>query len=212
MKDRDDISAGLLRHVRELTKPIRHVAVYQVRDPKSHRMKDKLHNVLHPSLIDQLREHMSDPPAPEESVMRGAYESRPPLHSDSLDALIRIEAWSARLLNVKYRKPLRPTVEENLAGLLGVATGLDDDGLADLAREVEHWHGWAQTITAWVSPPWQPSAACPLCERRNGLRVRLESASAVCVHCGERWTRDNIGLLAEHVRGEADKVGGVECA
>jgi hypothetical protein len=202
----------LAGYVNELTQPIPHDALHDVYDPVSHRRKTMTHHTDQPSLLDQLRQALVPAPDQDEGASTGgSYESRPPLNSDALDCLMRIEAWSARWVSVGLSMALRPDVEGNLRALVGAGAAMEDDRLDSLVWEVRSWHVWARTVTDWQAPPWRPHCPCPHCEHRGGLRVKLDTHTAVCTACGAVWGPESIGILADHVRecGEDQRVAAV---
>lgn len=206
MRGREELLDQIRHDVTELVEErTQHVMFSAVEARLQQRSK---HTTKVPSLLEQLRAGL-EPGADAEAAMGGAYGSRPALRSDCLDALLRIEVWSARWVSRDFGLRLRDTVEANLRALIGASTTAGDEDLRELARDVGHWWRVARTITGWDSPPWRPNVACMACERKGGLRVRLESKTAVCVECGETWDESTIGLLADHVRlmtgGEGDR-------
>jgi hypothetical protein len=194
-----------------LTNPI------QVREPiydqiRGHRQLKRMWIATVPSLITQLRAAVQPGVAYQEdegSGGRSTPRSIPPARIDAVSALLRIEAaagvWCNRA-DIAWRESLTA----NLRALVGAQLHSDDQ--AELLTDLRHWYGWASVLSGWQRPPWRPDAACPVCETKHSLRVRLERKTAVCVDCGVVWTENEIGLLAEHVRqqgmaGEARHVG-----
>jgi len=83
----------------------------------------------------------------------------------------------------------------------------DDEGAwCCTAHHIEHdvrrWWHQARIITGWDSAPYRPFSTCPVCEHRGGLRINLELQAGFCVECRAIWPREQIGLLADHIRAE----------
>lgn len=99
-------------------------------------------------------------------------------------------------------------LKDNLRQLVGLATGpgVRDVDLRDLAADVARFHRWASVLAGWEQPPRALRASCPLCEKRGTLRVRALEREGMCVHCGGTWDRATIGILAEHVRAEGERL------
>lgn len=200
----DDLTVLLTEAVNDLTRSRTH------REPVmryEHGCWTRTHHLSNtPSLLEQLR-HAIEPGGTGDTG-RGVPGSRPTARLDAIDTLIRIEASVAAWLTLRCLQPLRLTVEDNLRALVGCAADLDDPVRWDLTREARRWVTWARVTTGWEVPAFRPDNTCPLCARRGGLRVRAgdgvssSEASATCVECGETWTTDTIGLLAEHIRSE----------
>ena len=174
------------------------------------------HQTQVPSLIRQLRDAIE--PSSSAQSGRSSFSSRPSARLDAIDTLLRIEVASAHWLTSVCRKPLRPTVEDNLRALVGAAPDLTEVQQWDLTREARRWATWGRVMTGWEVPAFRPNNTCPLCASRGGLRVRVGDgvssyeSSAVCVDCGEAWDSANIGLLAEHIRSENDDAPGMMTA
>ena len=188
-----------------LTNPIR------VREPIVHVTWDhnrnrKRETVYHthtlPSLIDQLAAAImpGEVYVEDNGKVFRMPQSTPAARIEAIDACLAIEAGAA-MWCTRLSIRLRDCAERNLRALVGVQVDSDTAGaiLVDLRR----WYGLAATLTGWERPAWRPDAPCPLCGQR-GLRVRLDRRTAACAHCGESWTPDTIGLLAEHVRQVAE--------
>lgn len=130
--------------------------------------------------------------------------SRPNASIEAIDALASIDDESSRLFTYLGGTD-RGDVAGNLRGLIGRATPLDDDTQTYLASCASRWASRAKSVTGWEVEPFKPENTCPLCAQKRTLRIRAFSASDVhasCVSCGEVWTPDTVGLLAEHIRWE----------
>ena len=71
-----------------------------------------------------------------------------------------------------------------------------------IEHDVRRWWHQARIITRWDSAPYRPFSTCPVCEHRGGLRINLELQAGFCVECRAVWPREQIGLLADHIRTE----------
>lgn len=199
--------ADISHHVNDLTRPLHHRHLFT--DAEARLQGRRLHTAAFPSLLDQLRATTRPTkPGGEEDPMRGIFESRPSARLDALAALIHIDHWSTLWLTRDLGRKPRHTTEDTLRGIVGAAaTTHDPDTLRLLHRDVASWARMARITTGWERPPYTPRGSCPACEHRGTIRVRLDERIALCVDCGEQWTPDTIGILAEHIRwqhGEAD--------
>lgn len=166
--------------------------------------KTFVHQHTLPSLIDQLAAAIMPGEVYVEDTGGKIYrmpQSTPAARIEAIDASLTIDAGAA-LWCSRLRITLRETADRNLRALVGAQ--VDSDTAGDILADLRRWYGLAATLTGWERPAWRPDAPCPLCAQR-GLRVRLDRRTAACAACGESWTPDTIGLLAEHVRqvGEA---------
>ena len=187
--------------INELTQPRTHVERF-TRDT-GHGPVTRRWSMRVGSLLDQLGLCVSPGTGIDLAAGHAVPGSRPTASIEALDALMAIDVEVAQLAD--YHDVKREDIIGNLRGLLGVATGSDDAEQSYLAVRAERWVSRAKSVTGWADPVWRPDNSCPLCEERRSLRVRIMSASemhASCVHCGETWTPDTIGLLAEHIRYE----------
>lgn len=201
MTDRDDLLQQIAADVRALVEPYDHDEPYPVHEV----IKGKLtlvihkHPTRHPSLLDQLGEAVEQSTSAEDG--KRAFGSKPTARLEAVDKLLQIDAAAAMWLNVRLGRPLRPTIAANLRGLVGEATRIPrHEQLEALGRDVHRWLVWAQVVTGWDSPPWKPNVACPVCDEKGTLRVRLVRKTALCTDCNETWDEATIGLLADHCR------------
>jgi hypothetical protein len=183
------------------------VNVHTLVDPYQHReeltpMAARLHGhkayvVLHPALLDQLRDAVHPGTYDNEPGMRFACASRPPASEDALDALIRIESAVAWWLTIEFKRSLRGIVEANLRALVGASTepGRTPSQLGDLAYESSRWVTWARTETGWQARPLTIPDPCPRCDRPHSIRVRRPDADhAWCSQCGTAWSEHHPDL------------------
>jgi hypothetical protein len=182
-----------------LTNPI------QVREPvyywdDNRNRKVRYHRHTLPSLLDQLAAAVlpGEVYVEDEGHVRRTPSSCPPARLEAINACLIIEAGAA-LWMVRTGLTMRETADRNLRALVGAT--VDSDTSRDILADLRRWYGMAATLTGWERPPWRPSAPCPICDHNGGLRVRLDRQTANCVECGEAWTPDTIGLLAQYVAG-----------
>lgn len=187
-----------------LTNPI------QVREPihywdVNRNRKVKYYEHRLPSLLDQLHNAVIPGEAYVEDDgghIHRTPRSIPPARLEAINAIIQIEAGAAQWVR-RSNLALRPSVASNVRAMVSAAQ-VDSDTAELILIDLRRWYGWAATLTGWERPAWRPAAACPICDTRGTLRVRLDRSTAVCVACGAAWTPVNIGLLAEHVRQVAE--------
>lgn len=183
-----------------LTNPI------QVREPihywdANRNRKIKYYEHRLPSLLDQL--HAATVPGEvyiedQGGTVHRTPRSIPPARLEAINAIIQIEAGAA-LWVTRSHIAIRQTAASNIRALVSVAQTDSDTAIAILT-DLRRWYGWAATLTGWERPSWRPAVPCPICEARGSLRVRLDRQTAMCVSCGEGWTPETVGLLAEHLR------------
>lgn len=181
-----------------LTQPIHHVERIYDRDLHRNRKLRRVYTVTLPSILDQLAAAIVPG---EVYVEEGAGaklipQSTPPAQLEAINAILTIEAGAAHWC-MRAGLPMRETATGNIRSLVGA--NLDSGTGNELLSQLRRWYGTAATLTGWLSPPWTPQAPCPLCDSRQ-LRVRLDRQTATCIGCGEAWSDDTIGLLADHCR------------
>lgn len=182
--------------VDELTRSHPHRERYNRDDRgRRNRTRSRYHVTKMPSLLDQL-EHAR--PLTGMDTRSGGYESRPTANLEALDAYHRIHTESARLLHQRHQ-PTGGTTTDRVRRLHPIA--LTDP---DAATAIRRWWAQARVLTGWDTRPWRPDNTCPMCGELRSLRIRWHDEVALCVHCDETWDPTNIGLLAEHIRLEAD--------
>jgi hypothetical protein len=197
----------LLTAADELTDPRRHVEVL-TGHYWDHNRNRKTRTVRRTTTLPSLLKQLADAVVPGETYVendasRPGFRSTPPARLDAIDRLLAIEAAAARWVT-SIGLTLRPDTAGNIRTLVGIAGTLDSDTLDALLTEVTTWRVWAATVTGWLTPPWRPRAACPICDSRDTLRVRLDQKTACCMGCGEAWSESEIGLLADHIRAEGE--------
>lgn len=196
----------------DLVEHTRHHEPYTVqrRNPDgTHTLVTRRWQTENPPLLEQLGTAVAQSAAVEEGP-RAGFASKPAARIDAIDALARItrdvEAWLRRLdLPIPYVPGVYGTSEVDLkVGVRRVAAAEQLEPRA-IARDVRSWWILARTVTGWDSPAWRPRASCPNpdCEVVDGLRVRLDVSTAVCVECWEQWDETTIGILADHIIAES---------
>lgn len=186
--------------VNELTKPRQTVSQVGYWDRSRHR-KLRTHTVTHAPLLVELANVGGG--GSQSGDERGARypTSRPPLRLDALDAqraiLAGVLTWLERLAAES-----RGGLYADLGQLVGLALPLPDSLAERVAHAAQGWATLAKVVTGFESAAFRPRAACPLCSEMQTLRVRVETASAACVACGEGWRKSDgtIYMLAEHIR------------
>lgn len=70
--------------------------------------------------------------------------------------------------------------------------------------DVRSWWVRARVLTGWDTAAVRLDGTCPLCGEHGSVRVRYSSQLATCTVCRETWDEASIGMLAEHIRMEAE--------
>lgn len=203
-KDLDDI----YETVTDLVRPrmlTQKVTAY-VHGPKGGEWRSKQRQIEIPSLIDQLQAVFVSSSGEQTG---SGFASRPNARVDAMDTLMRIDTeagnWVDQLGHI-----ISPDVKDNLRWLNEHAPHMTDgDQLHWLSRDVKGWGTCARVVTGWEVPAFKPDNTCPLCAKKGGLRIRTieEGAYGACMNCGESWTPETIGLLAQHIIVENDTPG-----
>lgn len=127
--------------------------------------------------------------------------SRPPLEVEALSRHDQITAaardWSYRLAVIP-----RGTPESTIRGLAATAAQADKADQEALAADLRRWTGWCRVYLGVEHIHTARGVRCPLsdCQALGSLRVNLTTSHGLCVACSATWDRDNIGVLAEHIR------------
>lgn len=192
----------------ELCNPQHRVERIQMPDGHKHLRVRRVWTVTLPSLLDQLagavvpgEAYTEDDPG-----TRGSFESRPAARLDAVDRLIAIEAGAAMWCR-RTGLALRETPAKNIRAMVGAAPTIGSDNQGALLHDLRAWRTWAATVTGWERPPDAPRVACLACERINTVRVRLHRKTACCLACGAWWDETTIGVLAEHIRANSERIG-----
>lgn len=181
--------------VDELTRSHTERSRYEIRG-RGRTTRSRYKVVSVPSLIHQLEHAVPHSTRDERSA--GGYQSRPTANVDAFDTWLRIDR-EARTLLEQLREPTHGTTTACVRRLFRAAPG--DRAVA---RELRRWWAQARVVSGWDAPAWRPRSSCPMCGETGGLRIRRDDKVGMCVDCGETWDPDTIGLLAEHIRLEAE--------
>lgn len=200
--------------VAELTRPHTNRTRYEVRG-RGRSVRSKYNQVKVPSLLHQLEHAVPQITRDERST--AGYESRPTAHLEALDTLMNIDQEVTLRLE-QLGKPTAGRPGQNARTLNGEVTArvrrvygslpelrtVDPKFARELERDLRRWHAQARVVTGWDTPPWRPDSTCPMCDERRTLRVRWHEEVGMCTHCFDTWDSTTIGLLADHVRLEAE--------
>lgn len=166
------------------------------------------HVTVRPSLIAQLRVAMTTS-STAESGARGGFGSKPSARLDALDALLRMDQETVRWIHTITRKPVDVDLSTEQLVLRVSSVGKGND---DVERDLRAWWLHARIVTGWDTPPFRPNNTCPVCKKRGGLRVRVDTQAGsvvthgLCVECKAQWTGDDgsFDRLAWWIRVEND--------
>lgn len=189
----------LAEMVHELTETHHHREHYTTRDHGFWYGRD--HVVPAPPLLDQLT--TTSPSGTGEERNGGGYASRPAARLEALDTMVNIDLEASRWVrDLGEDDPL--DTKACIRRLHGLHRSASGPTRREILRDVRRWWLQARIVSGWDSPAWRPDNTCPMCGERGGLRVRLGDRTALCVTCRETWDVTNIGLLADHIRGESE--------
>lgn len=169
-------------------------------DPDRHLMHPwftRTRTVEYPSLIRQLELAVAGSSA---GVSSSGYGSRPVVSVPAVDALGMMHREAIIWLRSRFRVAVSSDTAANLVTLAGRVQDLDEHQLSTLDGDVLRWWGRARIVTTWDSPPLKPHVPCMACEKRGGLRVKVDRMVAVCLDCGATWDSRTIGILGSHVQ------------
>lgn len=166
----------------------------------------------HPPLIAQVWGSVS-PSGQGGEVGSTTPSSKPSASLDSIDAAAHIDYQVGRWLEYLGADTHRDTIGavRLLYSLTPDLYRCDQDpanGCCDyhgVSKAIRTWWIRARVLTGWESPAWKPDATCPMCGERRTVSVRWSSEVATCTACYESWDSETIGLLAEHIRLEAEE-------
>lgn len=174
------------------------------------------HVTTNPPLIEQLWGSNANQAGEDAGGLGAAHpSSRPAANLDAIDAAARIDGASATWIVELGGKDPGDTIDRVLA-VHGLAAGVERCGRRagragdncctyhQIEVDVRSWWVQARVLTGWDSAAWKPDATCPLCAERRTVSIRWSSGLATCTSCHECWDGDNIGILAEHIRAEAE--------
>ena len=205
----------LLDYVHELTASHQHREHYVVRKGAMWYGRD--HTTQVPALLAQLV--AASPSGAVDERDNSGFGSRPTARLDALDTMARIDhdaaTWVRYLGLDDPGDKINPATEQSVPGsgtaacirLLGSLAGNQPKGVhAALTRDIRRWWTWARIVSGWDSAAWRPDNTCPMCGERRTLRINLAAEVGFCINdpCRETWDSSNIGLLADHIRTEAE--------
>lgn len=139
--------------------------------------------------------------------LSAGFESRPPgkyAPRELLDALNRdldlwlnwfgVEGWYSTPDKLRELRSTLPDLE-------------DRQTISECARELTQWAGRLRRY-AGLERMFRPRCACPQCDKVGTLTVWIDEDGrradrAQCHGCGAGWDVTTVGLLLEHIRGEA---------
>lgn len=208
---------GLSDYVRELCDRHTHAEHYTTREQQT--WVGRNHYSTAPPLVTQL--WAGDvPSAAVDDGPRSAYGSKPTARLDALDTAAAIDRAASRWVRLLGHDDPADEIDKR-TGLPKVGTGTircirlvaaiaqleGPETRREIERDVRRWWIRARVVTGWDSPAWEPDATCPMCGKRGTIRVRLADRVAACGNdaCGATWEPETIGLLADHIRGEAEE-------
>lgn len=207
----------MAEHVRELTAWHTHREPYEY--DAEHAGGGSTHYVAdwatqHPPLLTQLDQSIS-PSGQGGEVGAGTPGSRPTANLDAIAAACDIDLAAAR-----WVRDLGEDDPQNTIGLILKLHGLSASvhrcdrasGRAGancctyhcIEVDVRAWWVRARVLTGWDTKARKLDGTCPLCGERGTVQVRLSSGLGACTHCHETWDGETIGILAEHMRAEAE--------
>lgn len=199
--------------VRELTEPTTHQARYDY----DHNGTSYTANwpTTNPPLITQLWSSAMSPSGQVEGPGGMAATSRPAANLDAIDAAADIDIQAARWVRdlgeddpgdtidcIRKLHALAASVHR--CGAYASRRGRDCCTWHAIESDARSWWVRARVLTGWDTPARKLAGTCPLCGERDSVRVRFTAKLATCTKCHETWDEENIGMLAEHVRLEAE--------
>lgn len=200
----------LADYVRELTETHSHVETYQTKSITGPGFVDARHITRVPALLAQLANNDIPSVAADEGA-RAGYASKPAARLEALDALVGIDLAVNRWIVDIGDQPHHLDTARALRQLHSIVGNADQVTRRAVEHDVRRWWTRARIVTGWDSPAWTPDNTCPSCGERGTLRVK--EPIGMCTFkgddrrdaCGATWTRETIGLLADHVRAENEQ-------
>ena len=174
--------------------------VARLTSPWSHveRLEGATHISTHPSLISQLRDALVDSQGgdPQGDTPKSIPESRMPVPEEPFAVLLAVRA-AAKMYREDYS--LHGSDEDTLAMMPGVIARLDEDEAVFVADEIHQLRLRAEVALSWQLRSRTLRGACPACDRRNTIIVRLDDhgpVEASCTGCRTIWEHEHLGVLA----------------
>lgn len=166
------------------------------------------HSTWLPSLIEQVR--IAATGRRHASGSSGTYESKPPAQIEAIDTEQHITAEAVRFVESKLHHATHGLVEEDLRLIERRVPTLVDEDLRELVGLARSWWTSARIMSGLEDPPMTPHVRCPLCEKQDSIRCRLDASDSMsiawCSNCREAWDEDNLGLLIASIE-ESDERG-----
>lgn len=212
-RTRGDLLADLADSINQLVEP-RHVTEHveqRVTDQhvtrsgkirvRSRQMRTA-HTVTLPGLVQALRE-AAEPGATEQAGSTGAaFESRPAAELEPLAVLRDITEEASTYARAFGALDKGKSLTKTLHALVGAHH--TDEQLRNLTIDAARWVRRAKQATGEEAAPITLGDRCPYCGRR-GLVVSGDLQTARCVRCGDSWSHDTIGLLADMLRANQER-------
>lgn len=172
------------------------------------------HVTHQPPLLTQLDRSIT-PSGQGGEVGAGAPGSRPTANLDAIAAACDIDLEAARWIRDMGEDDPQDTIGciRRLHGLTASVhrcdraagrAGRDCCTYHAVEVSVRSWWVRARVLTGWDTKARKLDGTCPLCGERGTVQVRLSSGLGACTSCHETWDGETIGILAEHMRAEAE--------
>lgn len=191
---------------------------HTIRQAYTHQGENMTWEAAHVTQVPPLITQLSEANPASTGAGAGKPASRPAANIEALDTLIDIDLAAARWVRDLGEDDPGSTIA-CISKLYGLAASAHHCGnqkatienrravccaVHQIERDIRRWWTQARIVSGWDSPAWAPNNTCPMCSERRTLRIRSDDKTAMCTGCRETWDGGNIGLLAEHVRGEND--------
>lgn len=194
-RNRQELIVQLTEDIMKLAKPFNHT---EQNDGKAYHSK-------HGSLLDQLRDELTDSTPPTEgSGSRPSPASKPPVREE-ISALLWEAEMLARTLVKENGGKLRYEADENFLQLPSLLQHQDDEALSNAVDEIASLRRRINTQLTWELRPRRLVGPCPACEAKGTVVVQLDTygpTRAECQACRIDWDKSQLGLLAGQVGGK----------
>lgn len=188
-RSRDELIVQLSDDVAKLAKPFNH----------SEQASGRNHQSRHASLLDQLEEELTDStPSGEGGGSKQSPGSKPPIREEIAVLIWDAQRIAAHLVALAQGKPRKNTAE-NLQQLVGLMTTAEDQLVEHVCHQVGSLRAQIETQLTWELRPRRLAGSCPICAKKGGLVVQMDSygpTSARCQSCKAEWDKTVLGLLA----------------
>lgn len=196
--DRRGLQSTVRRHLREFVDPFDNSAPWFSFDAMLGRwehMPSSQWIIDFPPLLSQVR--MAVDGVKGAAGATGTFESRPAAGLDAID----VEQWITEQTGIEARRiglSADPDPAVNIRAIEARVTMLGDQDLIRLRHAVRQWWVSAKVVAGFEEPPLRPHVRCPMCDRVDSIRIRIDAAGreavARCKECGEVWDQDTIGV------------------